>query len=109
MDGDKQMETTALSGIRSNPLFETLVRRRSRFVACLTAVTIIPWCAYILVAGFAPDVLAIRFSELSIINIGWPIAVLMIVGTWCLTGLYLFRANGEFDELTEKILAGEKQ
>lgn len=103
------MDTTTLSGIRSNPLFDTLVRRRSRFVACLTAVTLIPWCAYILVAGFAPGLLAIRFSEFSIINIGWPIAVLMIVGIWCLTGLYVFRANGEFDALTVKILAGERQ
>ncbi|MEM5402507.1 DUF485 domain-containing protein [Paraburkholderia unamae] len=50
--------------------------------------------------------LAIRLSADSIVNIGWPIGVALIVGSWCLTGLYVRRANGEFDALTAQILAG---
>ncbi|MCY1383869.1 hypothetical protein D9M69_720380 [compost metagenome] len=55
-----------------------------------------------------PEVLAARFSAASIVTIGWPISVVLIVGAWLLTGLYIRRANGEFDELTAKILAGEQ-
>ena len=106
MDGDKLMDTTAVAGIRSNPLFDALVSRRRRFVAWLTAATVIPYYAFILIAGFAPNILATKFSSTSVINIGWPVGIALIVGTWCLTGVYIRRANGEFDELTAKILAG---
>jgi uncharacterized membrane protein (DUF485 family) len=104
-----QMSNTTLSGIRSNPLFDTLVKRRRKFVAWLTAMTLIPYCAFILVASFAPGFLAIKLSAGSAVNIGWPIGVALIVGTWVLTGLYVRRANGEFDALTAQILAGAQQ
>jgi uncharacterized membrane protein (DUF485 family) len=108
MDGDNRMNPTTLHGIRSNPLFATLVKRRRRYIACLTAITLIPYCGFIVLVGFAPALLAIRFSADSIVNIGWPIGVALIVGSWCLTGLYVRRANGEFDALTAQILAGAK-
>lgn len=101
------MDTPTPGGIRNNPLFDTLIKRRRRFVAWLTAMTVAPYCAFILVAAFAPRVLAIKLSEGSAVNIGWPIGAALIVGCWCLTGLYVRRANGEFDALTARILAGE--
>jgi uncharacterized membrane protein (DUF485 family) len=103
------MDTTTGAGICANPLFNVLVSRRRRLVAWLTAATVIPYTAFILTAGFAPSVLATKFSSTSIINIGWPVGVALIVGTWCLTGWYIHRANGEFDELTAKILAGARK
>ncbi|QID17364.1 DUF485 domain-containing protein [Nitrogeniibacter mangrovi] len=102
------METTALSGIRSNPLFHVLVTRRRRFVAWLTAAILIPYYAFIFVAAFAPQLLAAKVSS-GVINVGWPVGAALIVGSWLLTGVYAQRANGEFDELTVKILAGERK
>lgn len=37
-------------------------------------------------------------------TIGWPIAALIIIGGWLLTGVYVSRANGEFDRLTAEVL-----
>lgn len=102
------METTALSGIRSNPLFDVLVRRRRRLVAWLTAAILVPYYGFILVAAFSPHLLAAKASN-GIVNVGWPIGAALIIGSWLLTGLYTRRANGEFDELTAKILAGAKK
>ncbi|WP_027797411.1 DUF485 domain-containing protein [Paraburkholderia acidipaludis] len=103
------MDTTELSEVRGTPLFASLVRRRRRFVVGLTAATLIPYYAFILVAAFAPDLLAGRFPGCEVVSLGWPVGVALIIGTWLLTGLYVHRANGEFDTLTSKILAGEKQ
>lgn len=100
------MEKSGLSGIRSNPLFGELVRRRGRFVAWLSAATLVPYYAFILVASFNPQLLAARFATTGAMTVGWPIGVALIVGTWLLTGLYVRRANSEFDELTAKILSG---
>lgn len=98
----------ALARIRKHPQFDELVKRRRKFVAWLTAATLIPYYTFILVAGFNPQLLAKKLSDTSIINIGWPVGFALIVGTWLLTGVYVYRANGEFDELTAKILAEAK-
>ena len=45
-----------------------------------------------------------KISDGSVITIGWPIAALIVVGGWLLTGVYVSRANGEFDRLTEEVL-----
>jgi uncharacterized membrane protein (DUF485 family) len=100
---------TVIQGVRSTPAFERLVARRRRFVAWLTLGTLLPYYAFVFVAGFAPNVLATKVLPGSIITIGWPAGVVLIVGTWILTGIYIRRANGEFDALTARILAGDAQ
>ncbi|MDR6412800.1 uncharacterized membrane protein (DUF485 family) [Paraburkholderia terricola] len=103
------MQMTELAEVRGTPLFAALVRRRRKFVAWLTAATLIPYYTFILVAAFAPDALATKFPGSAVMNVGWPVGAALIVGTWLLTGVYVRRANGEFDALTAEILAGEKQ
>nr|WP_263290596.1 DUF485 domain-containing protein [Pseudomonas migulae] len=92
--------------IRNHPRYQDLVSRQRRFVACLTAATLVPYFTFILVAAFAPHLLAQKLSATSIINIGWPLGVAFIVGAWLFTGLYILRANGEFDDLTAEIREG---
>ncbi len=103
------METSLLSGIRRDPLFNTLVKRRRRFVAWLTIATLLPYYAFVLVVGFAPHVLALKVLPGSTITFGWIAGAALIVETWLLTGIYIRRANGEFDALTSRILAGDKR
>ncbi|CDY78475.1 Putative membrane protein, clustering with ActP [Caballeronia glathei] len=98
---------TAIHDVRSTPAFEQLVARRRTFVAWLTLGTLLPYYAFVLVAGFAPGILALKIFPGSVITIGWPVGVALIAGTWVLTGMYVHRANGEFDELTARILAGD--
>ncbi|MNT91162.1 Inner membrane protein YjcH [compost metagenome] len=44
-------------------------------------------------------------SGQSSITVGWPIGVVMIVGGWLLTGLYVRRANGDLDRLNAQLVA----
>ncbi|GJH10858.1 DUF485 domain-containing protein [Caballeronia novacaledonica] len=91
------------------PAFKRLVSRRRRFIARLTLGTLVPYYAFVLVAGFAPKLLSAKMFGASVITTGWTIGVLLIAGTWLLTGLYIHRANGEFDALTNEILNGGAQ
>jgi uncharacterized membrane protein (DUF485 family) len=100
------METTSCSAIRSNLAFSTLVRRRRKVVTWLTVATLAPYYVFILIAAYKPTLLVMTFSVGSLVTAGWLAAVLLIVGTWLLTGLYIRYANGEFDALTREIGAG---
>jgi uncharacterized membrane protein (DUF485 family) len=103
------VDSTTHDDIRLSPAFEQLVARRRRLVAWLTLGTLLPYYAFVFIAGFAPQVLATRLYPGSVITIGWPLGAVLIVGTWFLTGIYIRRANGEFDQLTARILAGGAQ
>jgi uncharacterized membrane protein (DUF485 family) len=90
--------------IRSNPKFAEMVSKRTRFAIILSLVVLVPYYAFMMVTAFNPAFLAQPLSEGSVITLGWPLAALLVVGGWLLTGVYIRRANGEFDDLNQQIL-----
>ena len=90
--------------IRANPKFAELVGKRTRFAIILSLVVLVPYYSFMLLVSLQPQIFAAKISEGSVITIGWPIAALIVVCGWLLTGVYVNRANGEFDRLTTEVL-----
>ena len=90
--------------IRSNPRFAELVGKRTRFAIILSLVVLVPYYTFMFLISTQPQFFASKIAEGGIITIGWPIAALIIIGGWLLTGVYISRANGEFDSITQEIL-----
>lgn len=97
------MESSQLDRIVKNPKYQELVSKRSRFAWNLSIVMLVLYYAFILVIAFKPTLLAIPIAEGSIITVGIPVGVGIIVSAFILTGIYVRRANGEFDELTRQV------
>lgn len=90
--------------IRSNPKFAEMVGKRTRFAIILSIVVLVPYYTFMMITAFNPGLLAQPLSEGSVLTVGWPAAALLVIGGWLLTGIYIRRANGEFDELNQQIL-----
>ena len=90
--------------IRSNPKFAEMVGKRTRFAIILSLVVLVPYYTFMFLVSTQPQIFATKIAEGSVITIGWPIAALIVVCGWLLTGVYVSRANGEFDRLTEEVL-----
>ena len=90
--------------IRSNPKFAELVGKRTRFAVLLSLVVLVPYYTFMFLVLTQPQLFAAKLAEGGVITIGWPIAALFVVGGWLLTGVYVSRANGEFDSITEEVL-----
>jgi uncharacterized membrane protein (DUF485 family) len=60
---------------------------------------------FILMVAYAPKFLGTPLSEGSVMTIGIPIGLFVIVSAFVLTGIYVRRANGEFDDLTREVVA----
>lgn len=101
-----QQELTAK--IRNNPKFAELVRKRTTFGWQLSVVMLIIYFSFILLVAFAPGVLGTPLAAGSVITVGIPLGVLIIVSAFVLTGIYVRRANTEFDELNRQILEDAK-
>ncbi|EIC81977.1 DUF485 domain-containing protein, partial [Serratia sp. M24T3] len=63
---------------------------------------------FILLIAFAPNWLGTPLYTGTSVTRGIPIGVGLIVISFLLTGIYVWRANGEFDRLTQKLLSEVK-
>ncbi|MEX2480749.1 MAG: DUF485 domain-containing protein [Gammaproteobacteria bacterium] len=90
--------------IFADPAFQAMQRRRTRFSWLLAAVMLVTYFGFILVIAFEPALLAIPLGPNTVITWGIPIGVGIIVLGFALTGLYVYRANGEFDSTSEAIV-----
>ena len=59
-----------------------------------------------MVVAFSPKLLATPIAQGATATIAWPIGVGMILLFWLMTGLYIRRANGEFDDINAEIVKG---
>ena len=79
-----------------------VVARRWRVGGVLTAVMMAAYFGFILLVAFDKPFLATRLG-LGVTTIGMPIGLGVIVFTIVITGIYVRRANKEYDALTEQI------
>jgi len=89
--------------IQSNPKYQALVRKRTRFGWLLTAMMLVAYFGYIGLIAFNKDFLAQPIGP-GVTSLGIPVGVGLIVFTVVLTAVYVARANTEFDRLTREIV-----
>ena len=90
--------------IEESPHFRELVEKRQRFATLLSLIVLVIYVSFILLIAFAPNWLGTPISPGSSITRGIPIGVGVIVISFILTGVYVWRANGEFDRLNREVL-----
>lgn len=90
--------------ISENPRFRELVARRERFAWLLSSIMLGLYFAYILIIAFVPQVLGAKISAESATTLGMPVGIGLILLAFVLTGVYTYRANGEFDRLNQEVL-----
>lgn len=93
---------TDIERIKRDPDFQELVRKRTRFASLLSLLMALIYFGFILLVAFEPHLLGTPIGD-GVTTIGVPLGLLVILSAFVLTGLYVRRANTEFDALTEKI------
>lgn len=88
--------------IEADPNYQLLKSRRSRFGWTLTIAMLVVYYGFILLIAFSKDVLAARMGD-GVMTWGIPIGFGVIVFTIVITGIYVRRANSEFDDLSERV------
>lgn len=89
--------------IKNNPKYQALVRSRSRFAWTLSIIMLVVYYTFIMTIAFEPQLLAIPIAEGSVISIGIPIGVAIILFSFAITGLYVYRSNNFYDVMLDEI------
>jgi len=90
--------------IRSNPRFAELVDKRNRFTARLLTLVMTLFFGFIALVSFRPKLIGQRLSETSALTVGVVAEFSLFVIFLAVAGLYVRRANGEFDSMTQDLI-----
>jgi len=90
--------------IYADPDFHELERKRGRFSWLLASIVMLTYFSFILVIAFAPELFATPIIEGKIITWCIPVGLFIILLSFLLTGVYVYRANKEFDQITKDIV-----
>ena len=97
------MQDPVVERIQRDPKYQQLKRTRSRYGWTLTILMLVVYYGYIGLIAFDKAFLAKPLGA-GVTTLGIPIGMAVIVFSIVITGLYVRRANGEFDALTREIL-----
>ncbi len=91
--------------VRNHPKYAELVSKR-RFLAWLLSFLMLAiYFSFILLVAYEPQLklMGTPINPGAVTTWGIPIGISVILSAFILTGIYVFRANGEFDDLNNQI------
>ena len=102
--GDSVMNDSICQRIEDSEHFRELVAKRQRFATILSLIMLVVYVSFILLIAFAPAWLGTPLHSGTTVTRGIPIGIGVILISFVLTAVYVWRANGEFDRLTHNLL-----
>jgi uncharacterized membrane protein (DUF485 family) len=96
------MTKETVKQIKNNPKYKELVSKRSSFAWKLSAIMLVIYYSFIMVIAFEPSLLGMKLGG-SVITLGIPLGIFIIIISFVLTGIYVRRANLEFDKLSQEV------
>ncbi len=100
---DRQSRTDqGLDRVTRNPNFQTLVRERTGFAWAMSGLMLAVYLTFIFLAAFGKGIMSATIGGTSI-SWGILLGLGVIILAFVLTGIYVARANGRFDDLTAQL------
>lgn len=96
------MKDELVKRIEDNPKYQELVSKRTNFGIKLGVFVLVMFYAYILTIAFNKEVLATKIGD-GVTTVAFPIALAILIISFITTLIYVKRANGEFEDLTNEI------
>ncbi|AYF97728.1 DUF485 domain-containing protein [Protaetiibacter intestinalis] len=94
-------EGVDFAGIQQSDRFQQLKKRHRSFVFPVLALALVWYFAYVLLAGYAPDFMAI--PVFGSVNVGLLIGLGQVATTFIITMVYVSYANRKLDPLAEEL------
>ena len=96
------MTEDLVTQIKNHPKYQELTTKRTRFAWTLSIIMLVVYYAFIMVIAFNPALLGTKIGS-GVMTLGIPVGIAIIFIAFILAGIYVRRANGEFDQLTKEV------
>ena len=108
MAEQEQDRAARYNEVVDDPRYQQLVRRRGRFTLILTIIMLVAYFGYVALVAFDKPFLARPIGG-GVTSLGIPVGVGLILLAILLTGLYVRRANKDYDPLVDALRRGDKE
>lgn len=96
------MDQDVVRRVKNDPNYHKLVKTRSRYGWMLTWAVMIVYYGFTCLNAFDKEFMGARIGD-GVMSWGVPLGLFVILFTVVVTGIYVRRANSEFDALTDAI------
>lgn len=96
------MTQETIEKIQEHPKYQKLLKERTRLAWILSIIMLVIYYTFIMIIAFEPDIFGMKLGE-SVITLGIPVGIFIIVIAFILTGVYVYQANQDFDELSDQV------
>lgn len=97
------MNKELVDRIKNNPKYQELVSKRSSFAIKLAIFVLVVYYGFVLTVAFNKEFFATKISDDSIMTVAFPIGGAIILIAFITTVIYVLKANGEYEDLTNDI------
>ena len=99
------MQDDLIQRVTSNPKYQELKSKRSTIGWWLTLSMMVVYYGFIALVAYDKGFLATKIGS-GVTTYGMPLGIGVLVFTIIITIIYVRRANGEFDDLTQEVVKG---
>ncbi|WP_394261337.1 DUF485 domain-containing protein [Moraxella boevrei] len=99
------MNDNQLEQIKNHPSFKLMESKKSKLGLAFTVLTLVVYFSYIIMVGTNPALFGtpVMAGKVTTIGIYWGLFVIFF--SIIITAIYVYKANGEFDDLTKKVMS----
>lgn len=101
---DNSLSNHQVMAILNNPDFQHMARKKSTLSNVFSILTVVVYASYILMLGLNPKFFATPVSVGSTTTWGIYCGLGVILFSIIATAIYVHKANGEFDTMTNKVI-----
>ena len=101
------MDQMTARRIENDPNYQKLVSERKSLGWTLAIITLIMYYGYIAIVAFIPSLIAAPLF--CSITVGIVLGIAIILASILLTGIYVLRANSDYDDLTAAIVSANNK
>ncbi|KLT73689.1 membrane protein [Neisseria arctica] len=98
------MDKQTAERVLSHPKFQTMAKQKSILGWTFSAIMFAVYVIYILFIGIDPHTFGTPVSEGSVTTWGIYIGLFVILFSIAITGVYVYVANGKFEQATQEVV-----
>jgi uncharacterized membrane protein (DUF485 family) len=103
------MSSQAYDRVVAHPKYKELLAKRNGFAGLLSVIVLVVFYGYVLTAALSPD----TFASPAFTGTQWCVGLvggfLIQAFAFVMTGIYVHRANGEFDDINRALIEETNQ
>lgn len=98
------MDTITLEKVLNHDAFKSMEKKKRRLSWIFSILTILVYFSFIGFIGISPETFSEPVSMGASTTWGIYIGLFVILFAIAITGVYVYKANGEFDQLTRQVI-----